>query len=139
MKPSSLKHQTIFILSLTFIAFTLFLSIRYVIKNKNPALVIYEPGYQYANFLPHLKNVKRLGFLTNKPTSSESGFEDYLQAQYVLAPRILDLNNSAYEYNIMDYMVEPKDQIYVFYMLNKLQAKKIADNVWGRVLIRKNP
>ncbi len=139
MNPSSLKHKTIIVLSLIFIAFTLFLSIRYVIKNKNQALIIYEPGYQYANFLPHLKQVKRLGFLTNKPTSSESGFEDLLQAQYILAPRILDLNNSTYEYNILDYMVEPKDQIYVFYMLNKLQATKIDDNDWGRVLIRKNP
>lgn len=55
----------------------------------------------------------------------------------MLAPRVLDLNDTNHEYNLLDYMVDSKDQIYVFYMLQKLNAEKIADNDWGRVLIRR--
>ncbi len=134
-----IKHCFIILLSLLFITFTSFLSIRYVKRNAVPVPNLYEPGYQYIDFVPHLKNVKRLGFLSNKSISAEAGLDEFQQAQYMLAPAVLDLNNSNYEYNVLDFMTEKKDQVYVFYMLQKLNAVKVADNPWGRVLIRRKP
>jgi hypothetical protein len=136
---SLIKHSFIIILSLFFISFTTFLSVRYVKRNKVPVPNLFEPGYQYIDFVPYLKNVKRLGFLSNKSISAEAGLDEFQQAQYMLVPAVLDLNNSNYEYNVLDFMTEKKDQFYLFYMLKKLNAEKVADNSWGRVLIRRKP
>ncbi|MCA9408939.1 MAG: hypothetical protein KC733_09635 [Candidatus Omnitrophica bacterium] len=104
------------------------------IKFKEKISYHYEPGAQFEEFIPYLKGIKKAGFLTNKGMGAEDNDGHYLQAQYLLAPTILDLNNSNYKLNLLDYT----NQIYIFYMLKNLKAKPIKDNIWGKVLTQRN-
>ena len=137
MALSHLRLKFILLLSLILIGFSILnLNSRFaVIRLQNKELVIFEPGYQYSPFVPFLKNVEEAGFLTNKETKPENGYEELLQAQYMLAPCLLHLNKSDFEYNVLDYA----NQIYVFYLLNQLNADHISDTDWGRVLIKRKP
>jgi hypothetical protein len=128
----SLKQKGILVLSLFLVPVTIFFMFSHFMAKRNN-LVTFEPGYQYGGLIPKLAGVKKIGFLTNKDVSPENGSEDFLQAQYILAPRILDLNNSNHEYNIFDY----PESVYIFYMLKKLNAERITDNEYRKVLVRR--
>ena len=92
-----------------------------------------EHGWQFADFRDKLKGISTIGFLTNKDMSPEKNDGEFLQAQYILAPTVLELNNKTHSLQLMDYT----DQIFVFYMLKELNAVVIHDNGFNKVLCKK--
>ena len=99
----------------------------------DPNLAFVEHGWQFADFRDKLKGVRTIGFLTNKDMSSEKNDGEFLQAQYILAPTVLEINNTAHPLQLMDYT----DQVFVFYMLKQLNAVVIHDNAFNKVLCKK--
>ena len=126
------KIWTILILALI-VSNTFFLGVNAFNKYRTRYPVYYEPGYQFINFKDKLKNIKRAGYLTNKDMNRQINDQFFLQAQYFLAPTIFELNNPAHEYSILDY----QEQIFVFYMVKKLNASPLVDSYYGQTLIKR--
>ena len=90
----------------------------------------YEPGLQFADFKDALKNIRQAGFVTNKDLSSENNDGQFLMAQYILAPTVLELNASNNKYNILDCTSETR----ILYALRSLGATPLKINKYGKIL-----
>ena len=95
--------------------------------------VILEPGSQFENFKKPLQGVKYVGYLTSKDTSEEDNDGAFLQAQYYLAPTIIELQNNSHQYQILD----SENLLYIVYMMKTLKAVRITNNEYGQALIKK--
>ncbi len=95
--------------------------------------IFVEPGREFADFREKLAEVKRVGFLTNKDMSSEGNDGQFLAAQYMLAPIILDLDNSSHPFTILD----STGLISSFDTMNKLGLEPAHINEYGKVLAKK--
>ena len=92
-----------------------------------------EPGDQFRDFRPHLKGQKSVGYLTSKMQKRDNNDGFFLQAQYYLAPVIVQLNDPDNEYNILD----SEDMNYIRFVFANTNSKKITNNSYGQALIRK--
>ncbi|MCA9400637.1 MAG: hypothetical protein KC713_03350 [Candidatus Omnitrophica bacterium] len=125
------RKTLITIAAVVLIPFNLFYMYVYIMKNLSQLDPMFaQPGFQFANFQEELKGVKRVGFLTNKNITREDNDGHYLQAQFILAPTILELNNNNHEFLILDYT----HQYFVFYMIKTLNLKPIDDTGYMKVL-----
>ena len=59
-------------------------------------------GYKFAGLDQFLKNEKYVGYYTDGDTKDAGVIEEYSQAQFVLAPHILDLNNTSRHFTIFN-------------------------------------
>jgi len=60
------------------------------------------PGYQFAGLEKTLENVHYVGYYTDKDMEQLENAKQFAQAQFMLAPKILVLNSTDYEYTIFD-------------------------------------
>lgn len=90
----------------------------------------HEPGLQFADFKDALKGIRQAGFVTNKELSSENNDGQFLMAQYMLAPTVLELNASNNKYNILDCTSET----HIVYALKSLGAAPLKINKYGKML-----
>ncbi len=122
--------------SLAMIGLTSFyLLANYMVKSRQPDTPIYEPGTQFATFKEKLKDVNAIGYLTNKDMSEEKNDGTFLQAQYMLAPTVLELNETHPNLNILDYT----SPVYTVFTMRSLRSKPIASSPYGPVLAEKQP
>ncbi len=96
---------------------------------------IIAPGFPYADLKEKLRKVKHVGYLTNKDMSPEHNDGEFLRAQNMLAPTILDFNNADHPWTILNYTHES----FVLYTLDKIGAVPIYANRYGKVLAVKKP
>ena len=68
----------------------------------------YFLGTTFEAIRPLLKNVKYVGYCTDKDMDDKKNAAFFSEAQYVLAPTILDLNNPTREFLILDFSDEKK-------------------------------
>lgn len=94
-----------------------------------------EPGNQFTAFADALKDAGHAGFLTNKDLRAEKNYEPFLQAQYRLAPTVLQLNEIHPGVNILDY-TKP---VWAIYTLKSLRAEPRAATPDGQVLAVRQP
>jgi len=94
-----------------------------------------EPGTQFAHFNQYLKDQESIGFLTSKDMSSENNDGFFSQAQYILAPVILELNNPKNQFNILDY----EQKKHIIYAMRALKSFRVSNNEYGQALIRRKP
>ena len=94
---------------------------------------VQEPGIEFKEFIKELKGVKKIGFLTDKDMSPERNDGQFLAAQYMLSPIILDLNNPNCEFIIFDYtsMAEAYKKI------KEIGAVLMYANRYGKILAKK--
>ena len=131
------KFKTLFLLLAFLVAGHNFLSLLKTLSlslAKQKYQTFLEPGYEFADFRNKLSGVKRVGFLTNKDMSSEKNDGQFLAAQYILAPIILDLDNTSAQFVIMD----STSLIPSFDFMRKLHIEPIHINEYGKVLARKS-
>jgi len=127
------KQSIILTLSiLLIISNTFFLGVN-TISRYTKNVIPFEPGFQFFHIKEKLGQLKQIGYLTNKDMTREHNDGIYLQAQYFLAPTILDLNNSKYRLLIMDY----PNKTFLVYMLRKLRYVPMSENGYGQVLVVK--
>ena len=93
------------------------------------------PGVEFADLKEKLPGQATVGFLTDKDMSPERNDGQFLAAQYILAPIVLDLNNDRHTYLIFDCL----DPLSVSQMTQKLSATIIATNPYNKTLAVKNP
>ncbi len=92
-----------------------------------------EPGYEFADLKPLLKNIEKVGYFTNRNVSPEDmDVKYFLQAQYMLAPITLELNTYQ-EYLIVDC----SNLIEAFTMTAELKARPIYVNPFGIILAQR--
>ncbi len=93
-----------------------------------------EPGFQYADLKEGLQGVPIAGFLTGGNETAEGNDGQFMLAQYVLAPTVLDLNNTTHRYTILD-CTTPQEALG---MLKIINAKPVHVNAFGKILAEKN-
>jgi len=135
-KQFGIVNILILLLTIFLIGHSSFYLFIYIIQKLNdPKPTFVEPGYQFANFITELRGVKTAGFLTNKKLSREHNDGEFLQAQYLFAPTLLELHQTDHRYIIMDYT----DQVFAFYMLDKLKAKPLDHTGFSKILATTDP
>ncbi|MBP9854414.1 MAG: hypothetical protein KBD53_06075 [Candidatus Omnitrophica bacterium] len=109
-----------------------YLFANFMVEYKKKDVEVIEPGTQFTFFIDFLKNadVREVGFLTNKDMSEEKNDGVFLQAQYMLAPIVLNLNEVNPEFNIMDYT----DPVWAIYTIKSLRARPLATSPYGQIL-----
>jgi len=137
MKTSFLKYFHIFIicLALLFVLVNLvsgFFGVMAQIRREKALLV--EPGIQYSEFKEMLKGVRIAGFLTDGNEKPDNNDGQLMLAQYMLAPTILDLDNSNHRYNILSCST-PQAAVGILKIIN---AKPLGVNIYGKIIAEKN-
>jgi hypothetical protein len=99
-------------------------------RAKTKAHFDHDMGIQFADFIPLLKGETKIGYITNKDLSSESNDGQFLQAQYALAPIVLDLNGKSNKFNIIDCT----DQRSIMYALQQTNSIPVKLNQYGKIL-----
>jgi len=92
-----------------------------------------EPGSQYISFVDNLVGVPRVGYLTNKDISPEKNDGFFLQAQYYLAPTIIDLQRPKHEFFIIDSL----DMRFILATLKAFRASRITNTEYGQCLYKR--
>ncbi|MCA9399365.1 MAG: hypothetical protein KC618_06425 [Candidatus Omnitrophica bacterium] len=95
--------------------------------------VYFEPGYQFHTFLPHLKGVEKAGYVTDLSINRESNDGAYLQAQYYLAPTILELEDINYPY----FIIDSKNTDFIIRTIKETKARRLANNEYGQALMKR--
>ena len=95
----------------------------------------YEPGYEFADFKDKINGQRTVGYMTNRDVSAEKNDQEFLLAQYMFAPTILDINNNAHTYLILDYT----SPIFLAYGIKENKTKPIYNNKFNKVLAIRQP
>lgn len=95
---------------------------------------VLEPGIEFKEFQDDLNKVKKAGFLTDKDMSPEKNDGQFLAAQYILSPTVLDLNNPNHTFAVLDYT----NTEIAHKKIKSLGAIVIAVSPYGKILV-KNP
>lgn len=107
-----------------------FLFANYMVKSRMRGIPVIEPGTQFVQFKPYLTDVRELGYLTNKDMSEEKNDGFFLQAQYMLAPTVLRLNDTEHKMLILDY----SKPVYAWFTMKSMRAAPKFSSEYGPVL-----
>jgi len=135
----NLKHflnfnSLIIALTVIFIVSNAFFLTVFILRKYSENLGEYlEPGSQFSSFKKELVGIKRAGYLTDKDMSRKNNDGFFLQAQYYLAPTILELNKVNDEFNIIDSL----DLTFIISTMRSLNSKRVANNEFGQALIKR--
>jgi len=66
------------------------------------SIPLHSLGFQFMGLEGVFKDVRRVGYYTDKDLSNTLAIAQFEQAQYMLAPTVLDLNNTQYHWVIFD-------------------------------------
>lgn len=110
--------------------FYLFVYIMNQTTNRLPAV---EPGLQFESFVPFLKGVEQAGYVTDKDMSRENNDGIYLQAQFFLAPTVLQLNAARPQHIIID----STNLKFIISTMKYLNARRLTNNEYGQALLKR--
>lgn len=91
-------------------------------------------GDQFKEIAPLINHLRRAGYYTDKDLEDRRAIAQFEQAQYILAPTILDLNNTQYPLVIFDCSTP---QV-ALQKINELGLKPLSMNNLG-VILALNP
>ncbi|MBF0523014.1 MAG: hypothetical protein HQL24_08180 [Candidatus Omnitrophica bacterium] len=92
-------------------------------------------GYKFLGLQSVLKGEPIIGYYTDKNLDDPKNNKDFSQAQFVLAPIILDVNNMRHRYIILD--CSNKD--IALEKMNKLNASPVKVSSTGIILVERKP
>ncbi len=90
-------------------------------------------GQKFAGLAPYLRNVDFVGYYTDADFSQDGPVKDFAQAQYILAPTILEHNNLSHEYILLVCQNEAN----AWKKMRELNAVPLRRNIFGMILARK--
>ena len=93
----------------------------------------YFSGLKFSGLEDTLKNVDYIGYYTDKDLNLKENAAQFSQAQYILAPTILDLNNTSHTFILFDCTNEKK----AMSKIKQVHAIAIKKNRFGIILARK--
>jgi hypothetical protein len=91
-------------------------------------------GIKFAGLNEILKDARHIGYLTSKDLNDYFTALQFAQAQYVLAPIILELNNPNHEYILLNY----ENPLMAINRAKAIGARPVKINPFGIVLARRN-
>ena len=112
-----------------------FLLANVMVKSRDKDVKVIEPGTQFLEFKPYLTDVREAGYLTNKDMSEEKNDGFFLQAQYMLAPTVLRLNEREQKLLILDY----NKPVYAWFTLRSLRGRPVYSSEYGPILAENAP
>lgn len=131
-----MKPKSIFILALLLmIAVNLVQSFGDILnvyskRRNNP---FFFSGYRFTGLEKTFKNVKYAGYYTDKSLDESPAAANFAQAQYILAPTILDLNATNHEFTLFDC----SRQEIARQKIEEIKAVALKKNKFGIILARK--
>lgn len=129
LNPNSIKLIVCALLILSNIFYSVLFTVLKQSKRKQKYI---EPGTQFANFEKILSKVAVVGYITDKEIGSREKIDEaFLQAQYYLAPSILDVNNKSLVFHILD----STNVEFIKKVVVELKAARITNNEYGQALI----
>lgn len=99
-------------------------------REKNPFFFV---GYIFSGLDDILKDTKYVGYFTDKSMDNSAYAAQFAQAQYTLAPIILDLNNTQHDFILFDCENLTTAQ----QKIKELQLLPIRRNQFGIILTRR--
>ncbi len=100
-------------------------------RQESPYLFL---GLQFSGLQDILENAETIGYLTDKDLQAQPNAMQFAQAQFILAPVILDTNFSGHKYILLDCS---RPEI-AWAMIKKFRFQPLRKNQFGIVLVR-NP
>ncbi len=91
-------------------------------------------GAKFAGLKPFLKNSQRIGYLTDQSLDEKIAAAEFAQAQYVLAPIILDFNNP----NLRFVLVNASSLSQSLELIKQHHLKPLKGNQFN-ILLTQNP
>lgn len=137
-KMPFMKPKSIFILALLLvIAVNLAQSFGdlldlYSKRRKNP---FFFSGYIFQGLEKIFKDIKYVGYYTDQSLDENSAAAKFAQAQYILAPTILDLNSTNHEFILFDCSREEIARE----KMQEIDAVPLKKNKFGIILARMPP
>lgn len=102
-------------------------------QHKKKFIPYYFLGLKFSGLDNILKEVKYVGYYTDKNLKNNRNAAQFAQAQYILAPTILDLNNSQHDFILFDCSTPQK----ALKKIKEFNAVPIRRNKFGIILARK--
>jgi len=90
-------------------------------------------GYKFSGLQETFKNVKYIGYYTDKDLKETKALQQFSQAQYILAPVILDPDSTDYPYILFDCST---DDI-ALKKIKELDVIPLKKNKFGIILARR--
>lgn len=91
---------------------------------------LYFAGIKFSGLDDILKGAQYVGYYTDKDQSDKKNSAQFSQAQYILAPAILDFNNLNHEFILFDCTTEKK----AFSKIREMRAMPLRKNRFGIIL-----
>lgn len=91
-------------------------------------------GYQFAGLEDVTKDVKYIGYFTDGDIKKKYYEKMLTQAQYRIAPTIIDYNNPNHEFMLLIYSNKALAQV----KLREIGAEALLENQYGIIYARKN-
>jgi len=110
-----------------------FLKETYQDRQNRKMAFYYFSGIKFSGLEAMFRDIPFAGYVTDKDLSQKQNAAQFSQAQYVLAPTILDLNNTAHEFTFFDYTNKEKAMV----KIKDIGAVPIKQNAFGIILARK--
>ena len=90
-------------------------------------------GLKFAGLENTFRDIPYIGYYTDKDLNEKQNAAQFAQAQYILAPTILDLNNTDHEFILFDCTATDK----ALKKIREIHAAAIKKNDFGIILTRK--
>jgi len=87
-------------------------------------------GYKFSGLDDILNGVEHMGYYTDKNLEDEKNAKQFSQAQFILAPTILELNNLEHKYILFDCSHEE----IAWDKIRQIRATPIRKNQFGIIL-----
>ena len=133
IKNKKISYLTSFIVGIIILLIAINLAVNFVsimaqittIGNRST-----EPGFQYFDLKDKLKDETAVGFLSDITPTPEDNDGQFMMAQYMLAPVLLDLSNPGHKINIINAPTPDSAKA----ILSIIRAKPTYINPFGKII-----
>ncbi len=91
-------------------------------------------GYKFNGLEQFTKGIEYIGYYTDKDFSQDESVKEFAQAQYLLAPTILEYNNLNHEY----ILFVCQNEINAWKKIQEIGASPLRRNKFGIILAKKD-
>jgi len=91
-------------------------------------------GYKFEGLDQFIKNIEYIGYYSDEDFSLDAPVKEFAQAQYILAPTILEYNNLEHEY----ILFVCKNEVNAWKKMRDIKASPLRRNKFGMILAKKD-
>ena len=103
------------------------------IRTQRKQIPFYFSGFKFLGLEGIFRNVAYVGYYTDKDFSDKQNAAQFAEAQYILAPTILDLNNADHEFILFDCTTDA----IALKMIKEIGAIPLKKNSYGIILAKR--